>query len=120
MSETEVKKAMVAAASRLIVLLNSSKFGVLSLATVVRAEDIDVLVTDDQAPPETLRALVARGVDVRVVSVGSTPAGRRGSARAGPRRTCITPLGGTSAADPGASDLIGTINNVSDYPMQRR
>ena len=68
MSETEVKKAMAAAASRLIVLLDSSKFGVLSLATVMRAEDIDVLVTDDQAPPETLRALVARGVDVRVVS----------------------------------------------------
>ena len=68
LSETEVKKAMGAAASRLIVLLDSSKLGVLSLATVVRAEDIDVLVTDDQAPPETLRALADRGVDVRVVS----------------------------------------------------
>jgi DeoR/GlpR family transcriptional regulator of sugar metabolism len=66
MSETQVKKAMARAAARVIVLLDSSKFGVVSLATVVQAADIDVLVTDDGAPRETLSALAELGVDVRV------------------------------------------------------
>ncbi len=69
MSETQVKKAMMRSAAQIIVLLDSSKFGVISLTTVVRVEEIDVLVTDDAAPVSIVAALRERGVDVRVVAV---------------------------------------------------
>ncbi|MBK9714047.1 MAG: DeoR/GlpR transcriptional regulator [Kouleothrix sp.] len=66
MGETQVKRAMIASASRLVALLDSSKFGVTSLVTVAQVDDIDVLVTDAAAPPAARQALQARGVDVRV------------------------------------------------------
>ncbi len=68
MMDTQVKQAMVEAADCVIALIDSTKFGLKSLATVLGAYDMDVLVTDDGAPPDVLEQLRQRGVDVRVVS----------------------------------------------------
>jgi DeoR/GlpR family transcriptional regulator of sugar metabolism len=67
MLESQVKKAMVGAARQVILLLDSTKFGLQSLTTVLHPHAGHVLVTDDDAPPEAIAALRARGVDVHLV-----------------------------------------------------
>jgi DeoR/GlpR family transcriptional regulator of sugar metabolism len=64
MLEVQVKKAMIDAARRVVVLLDSSKFGVQSLSAILRPEDADLLITDDQAPAATIDALKARGIEI--------------------------------------------------------
>lgn len=64
--EADIKRAMLAAAQRCVVLADSSKLGVRALATVCAITDIDVLVTDSAADPDHVRALRAQGVDVIV------------------------------------------------------
>jgi DeoR/GlpR family transcriptional regulator of sugar metabolism len=66
MLETQVKRAMIASASQVIVLLDSSKFGVKSLMTVLDLDEIDLLITDEATPPDMVEGLKARGVDVCV------------------------------------------------------
>jgi DeoR/GlpR family transcriptional regulator of sugar metabolism len=67
MIDTQVKKAMIAAASQVMVLLDSSKFGVKSMTPVIGTRDIQYLVTDEDAPTEVLDELRLAGVDVHVV-----------------------------------------------------
>ncbi len=64
MVEIEVKQQMAAAVSEVIMLIDSSKFGVNSLMTVLPLDQITTLVTDSQAPGDMLDALRARGVEV--------------------------------------------------------
>jgi DeoR/GlpR family transcriptional regulator of sugar metabolism len=73
MLEVQVKKAMIAAARRVIVLLDSSKFGVQSLSTILRPEDADLLITDDQAPRAIVDALRARGIEICQVPAAAPP-----------------------------------------------
>jgi DeoR/GlpR family transcriptional regulator of sugar metabolism len=68
MLEAQAKRAMIASVDQIIVLLDSSKFGVTSLTTVLPVERIAVLITDEGAPPDVLQALRERGVDVRVLT----------------------------------------------------
>lgn len=68
MLETQIKKAMIASADRVIMLLDSNKFGVKSLTTVLQAGRINVLVTDADAPEDVLQALRLKGVEVHIVS----------------------------------------------------
>lgn len=67
--EIQVKRAMVSAAREVILLLDSSKFGVRSLTSVVSVNRLYALVTDDAAPPEIVAALRARGLRVIVVPI---------------------------------------------------
>ena len=67
MIDTQVKKAMIAHAEQVIVLLDSSKFGVRSFIPVISAGDIDVLITDEDAPAPVVAALHDLGVDVHLV-----------------------------------------------------
>jgi DeoR/GlpR family transcriptional regulator of sugar metabolism len=67
MIDTQVKKAMIGAADRVVVLLDSSKFGVKSFTRVIQAGEIDVLITDAAAPAPILAELRRMGVDVHVV-----------------------------------------------------
>jgi DeoR/GlpR family transcriptional regulator of sugar metabolism len=67
MLETQVRKAMIASARQIIMLLDSSKFGVQSLTTVLPAASPHILVTDEGAPPDMVQALGRGGVDVRIV-----------------------------------------------------
>ena len=64
MLETDVKQAMAAAASEVILLMDSSKFGVMSLMEVVELERIDLLVTDSQAPATMVAELRRRVLDI--------------------------------------------------------
>lgn len=64
--EADIKRSMIAAARRCVVLADSSKLGVRALAPVCAIDAVDVLITDAGAPPEALSALRALGVDVIV------------------------------------------------------
>jgi DeoR/GlpR family transcriptional regulator of sugar metabolism len=66
MLETQVKRAMLASASEVVMLLDSSKFGVKSLMTVMDLDQINVLVTDEGCPEEMADGLRALGVDLRI------------------------------------------------------
>lgn len=68
MLETQIKKAMIASADQVIMLLDSNKFGVKSLTTVLQAGQVNILVTDAGAPRDVLQALKTRGVEVYLVS----------------------------------------------------
>lgn len=69
MIDTQVKKAMIASADQVIVLVDSSKFGIRSFTTVIAPYDIDILITDNGAPADVVKDLEDHGVDVRVVNV---------------------------------------------------
>jgi DeoR family fructose operon transcriptional repressor len=58
--------ALVAAASRVIVLADHTKLGHETMCQTVPTERIDVLVTDAKADPAIVRSLVAAGVDVQI------------------------------------------------------
>ncbi len=66
MLETQVKRAMIASASQVFILLDSSKFGLKSLMTVLPLEEIGVLVTDEGVPPDMKQSLTTLGVEVRI------------------------------------------------------
>jgi DeoR/GlpR family transcriptional regulator of sugar metabolism len=58
---------MIRAASQVIVLLDSSKFGIKSMTPVLALRDIRHLVTDADAPPEIIAELRQAGIDVHLV-----------------------------------------------------
>jgi DeoR/GlpR family transcriptional regulator of sugar metabolism len=64
--EIQVKHAMRKSAEKAIMLLDSSKFGHRSLSTVLNLDEIDVLVTDKNAPEEALDTIRKAGIDVRI------------------------------------------------------
>lgn len=64
--EADIKRSMIAAARRCVVLADSSKLGVRTFAPVCAIEAIDVLVTDSGADEQQLAALRSQGVDVIV------------------------------------------------------
>ncbi len=65
--EAEVDRAMVEAASEVIVVGDSSKIGLAGLTTILPLERINRLVTDDNAPAEFVSALQDHGVEVTLV-----------------------------------------------------
>ena len=67
MIDTQVKKAMIASVEQVIVLIDSSKFGVKSFTQVISAYDINVLITDEAAPQAILDDLQSHGIDVHIV-----------------------------------------------------
>jgi DeoR family fructose operon transcriptional repressor len=64
--EAAVKRAMVQAGQRVVVLADSSKLGREHLVRFATIEDVDVLVTDGDADPELVAELEQRGVEVVV------------------------------------------------------
>ncbi|MFM2438456.1 MAG: hypothetical protein RLZ55_1275 [Actinomycetota bacterium] len=64
--EAAIKRTMIAAANRCVVLADSSKLGVRALAQVCALTDIDVVITDDRADDAHLTAIRSQGVDVIV------------------------------------------------------
>ena len=67
MLETQVKRAMIECADEIILLLDSTKFGVKSLMTVLDLDRVSRLITDDRAPAEIVDQLCGRGIAVTVV-----------------------------------------------------
>lgn len=64
--EAAVKRALVRAARRVVVLADSSKLGREELVRFATVGDVDALVTDDGVRREDARALEAAGVEVVV------------------------------------------------------
>lgn len=67
--EAKTNGAMMERSQRVIVAVDSSKLGVVTLAKMGDLASVDVLVTDSGAPEETLQAIRALGVEVHVVSL---------------------------------------------------
>jgi DeoR family fructose operon transcriptional repressor len=63
-AEAAVKRAMVRSGQRVVVLADSSKLGREHLVRFAAIEDVDVLVTDEGADPETVAELEKAGVEV--------------------------------------------------------
>lgn len=62
--EIEVKRAMARSARKVVLLLDSSKFGVRSVQSVLPLEEIDVLICDRKPEPAALRLLAGAGITV--------------------------------------------------------
>jgi DeoR/GlpR family transcriptional regulator of sugar metabolism len=62
--EAEVDRAMVRAASKVIVVSDSSKIGEIGLTTIIPLDEIDCLVTDDKVPLDFVEALRSQGIEV--------------------------------------------------------
>ncbi|HEX5826659.1 MAG TPA: DeoR/GlpR family DNA-binding transcription regulator [Candidatus Limnocylindrales bacterium] len=65
--EAAMKRRMVEAAGRTIVVADGSKIGRVTLARVCGIESVDALITDQAADPVVLAALRERGVEVEIV-----------------------------------------------------
>lgn len=70
LGDAAVKQAAVAAAARVILIAEGSKFSMRSMSIVCALEDVDVLVTDSSAPRAVLDQLRTAGVDVIVTDSG--------------------------------------------------
>lgn len=64
MEEVPIKRGMLAAANRAVLLADSSKFGNPGLVRVCGADELDAVVTDDGAPAARRAALQEAGVEV--------------------------------------------------------
>src|SRR3954451_19218426 len=64
MVEVPIKRAMMAAAARTVLLADSAKFGMRGVVRVCGPEELDVLITDTEAPASARRALGEAGVEV--------------------------------------------------------
>ena len=64
--EIQVKQAMIKAAERTVLLVDSSKFGLRSLAPLIPINQVHAIITDAGAPADDLRALEEQGVQVIV------------------------------------------------------
>jgi len=62
--ETEVKQAMIRAAREVVLVADSSKWGVVTFAQIAPWSAIHKLVTDDGLPVEAIQGLEAEGVEV--------------------------------------------------------
>ena len=62
--ETEVKQAMIRAARQVILVTDSSKWGVVTFAQVTTLDAIHKIVIDDAIPADAIGALEAEGVEV--------------------------------------------------------
>ena len=58
--EAETNRALIAAARRVVVTADSTKWGVVGLSSMARLDEVDVLVTDDGLDPEGARTLRSR------------------------------------------------------------
>ena len=65
---TATKKALAAIAAKRILLLDHSKWGVSSLCSSIRLEDIDVIITDTAAPSDSVEEARTHGIEVVLVS----------------------------------------------------
>ena len=64
--EAEVTRSMTRAADKVIVVADSSKIGQTGFATVMPLEQVDILVTDSDAPSDLVAELRKMGVDIRL------------------------------------------------------
>lgn len=71
MPEAQMKRRMMRAARRTVVLADGGKVGQISTARVAPIEDVDLLVTGPSAPEVALRELIEVGLSVHVAAPAS-------------------------------------------------
>ncbi|MBQ1051496.1 DeoR/GlpR transcriptional regulator [Micromonospora sp. C51] len=67
LTEAETNRALVAAANRLVVLADHTKWGTVGISAIADLDTADVLVTDDRLAPEARRLLTDRVGELIVV-----------------------------------------------------
>jgi len=67
LAEAQVKRAALAASARVIAAVDSSKFGRTAFGRVCPVTDLDIVVTDQDAPVEQIEKFRAQGVEVVLV-----------------------------------------------------
>jgi hypothetical protein len=60
LEEAKTDRALIASARQVVVVADSTKWGVVGLSSVARLDDIDVLVTDQGLPSKIRRVLASR------------------------------------------------------------
>lgn len=70
LQDAETDRAVIEFAPDLIVVADSSKFGIVAPAWIAPISAVKHLVTDDNAPKRDLDALRDQGIDVRIADVG--------------------------------------------------
>jgi len=66
MVEVPIKRAMIAASKRTVLLADAEKFGMDAMVRVCQASELDAIVTDERVPTERREALDEAGVEVIV------------------------------------------------------
>lgn len=80
--ESETNQAMASSSRRLVVLADSSKWGVLGLSTICPLEDADVVISDTGLP-EKAREVLRGGLDELILVEPHEPFGTQATDRAG-------------------------------------
>ncbi|QMV44650.1 DeoR/GlpR family DNA-binding transcription regulator [Cohnella cholangitidis] len=65
--QARIKERMIGMADEVILLADSSKFGVQAFTHVADLSEVDVIITDRRMPQETIRQLEERGISVVTV-----------------------------------------------------
>ena len=68
--EVEIKQTVVPRCQEVIAIVDGSKFGRTSLATIVLLSDISRIVTDDGVPSQLLKAFREQGVEILIAEDG--------------------------------------------------
>jgi len=68
--EAQLKHIMISHADRAVALVDSSKFGHVAFTTIAPISDLNILITDEAAPPVILEQVRRSGVEVMVASRG--------------------------------------------------
>ena len=63
-NDSQLKKAIIERASKVVMLMDSSKIGVNMPYTFARFSDIDILISDDKLPPKFVNEAVSNGVTI--------------------------------------------------------
>ena len=62
--EVRIKRSMIQAADRVVLVVTRDKIGKTSLAPFAKLEEFDVILTDSKAPEEELEKLRGKGVEI--------------------------------------------------------
>lgn len=66
MLETQVKKAMIQAAKQVVMLIDSSKFGVVSLTSFLDSYAVDIVISDQNMPDDIYRQFAEHHVEIHI------------------------------------------------------
>jgi DeoR family fructose operon transcriptional repressor len=64
MIEAQTKSAMMRAAKTVILLVDHTKFSKATLGRFGGLKDVHIVITDREAPQETIEAIIANGTEV--------------------------------------------------------
>ena len=67
LQEAGIRSNAIKNANKVIVVADHTKFGIRAVCNVCGVEDIDLLITDNKAPKDTIKAFEKKGVKVIVV-----------------------------------------------------